>query len=178
MVKRVVISGCSGGGKSSIIRALAAKGYTTFAEPGRHVVQTETACGGTGLPWVDPDHFAKLVVALGTGQWQAGAGLCFYDRSLIDAVTWYERQADPVADEIAALVGQYRYDRTVFLVPPWPETYVQDDERRHGLDAAINEYGALCESYPAKGYTTRIIPRLDIAARADWVIAAIESSQI
>ncbi|MEL6841194.1 MAG: AAA family ATPase, partial [Pseudomonadota bacterium] len=47
MVKRVVISGCSGGGKSSIIGALAAKGYTTFTEPGRQVVQTESASGGT-----------------------------------------------------------------------------------------------------------------------------------
>ena len=87
MVKRIVVSGCSCGGKSSLIAALAARGHRVFEEPGRAVVQAELAQGGTGLPWADATRFAELVIARAIAQWHAASGLCFYDRSLIDAVT-------------------------------------------------------------------------------------------
>ena len=38
-VRLVVISGCSGGGKSALVGELAACGYSAFPEPGRQVVK-------------------------------------------------------------------------------------------------------------------------------------------
>ncbi|MDX8348351.1 AAA family ATPase [Cognatiyoonia sp. IB215446] len=172
--RRIVISGCSSGGKSTLLAALAERGHRVFAEPGRAVVKAETATGGTGLPWVDPKRFADLVITRGIADWQAAEGLCFYDRSLIDAVTWCEGQTEQVPDQVRNLIQSHRYDSPVFLAPPLPEIYVQDDERWHGLDAAIAEYNALRQSYPAKGYDIRILPKTDVAARADWVLAALD----
>ncbi|MDX8351303.1 AAA family ATPase [Cognatiyoonia sp. IB215182] len=172
--RRIVISGCSSGGKSTLLAVLAERGFCVFEEPGRAIVKAETAKGGTGLPWSDPKRFADLVITRGKADWQAAQGLCFYDRSLIDAVTWYEGQTEKVPDQVRNLIRTHRYDSPVFLAPPWPEIYVQDAERRHGLDAAIAEYAALRKSYPAKGYDMRILPKTDVAARADWVLAALD----
>jgi predicted ATPase len=53
----VVISGCSGGGKSTLLSELARRGYPVVEEPGRRIVQDELAGNGAALPWVDPVAF-------------------------------------------------------------------------------------------------------------------------
>jgi len=49
----VVISGCSGGGKSTLLAELGSHGYATVEEPGRRIVKEELKAGGPALPWVD-----------------------------------------------------------------------------------------------------------------------------
>ena len=66
--------------------------------------------------------------------------------------------------------GEWRFNRQVFLTPPWPEIYRQDEERRHGLDAAIAEYERLLRDYPLAGYEVVELPRVPVGERADWVL--------
>ena len=47
----VVISGCSGGGKSALLEELRRQGYPTVEEPGRRIVKEQLLSGGTALPW-------------------------------------------------------------------------------------------------------------------------------
>jgi predicted ATPase len=42
----VVISGCSGGGKSTLLIELGQRGYATVEEPGRRIVKDETLGAG------------------------------------------------------------------------------------------------------------------------------------
>ncbi len=51
---RVVLSGCSGGGKSTLLAELASRGVPTFVEPGREVVRAALAGAGGALPDRDP----------------------------------------------------------------------------------------------------------------------------
>ncbi len=60
----VVISGCSGGGKSTLLDALKDLGYHIVKEPGRRIVAEELACGGSALPWADPVAFARRAIRL------------------------------------------------------------------------------------------------------------------
>jgi predicted ATPase len=46
----VVLSGCSGGGKSTLLIELGRRGYATEEEPGRRVVKEEMLGGGLALP--------------------------------------------------------------------------------------------------------------------------------
>jgi len=68
------------------------------------------------------------------------------------------------------LAQAHRYHRRVFLAPPWPEIYVTDPERRHGFDQAIAEYRRLLVVYPALGYEVIVLPKVNVAARADFVL--------
>jgi predicted ATPase len=171
----VVVSGCSGGGKSALLAELARRGHRVFPEPGRQVVKEETLVGGEALPWVDPRRFAERCIARAAYFFNvadAGQGPVFFDRGVVDAVTALERLG-PVPAACAEAARRYRYGRRVFLVPPWPELFAGDAERQHGFEAAVAEYGALCESYPRHGYDVVVVPRAGVAERADFVAAAL-----
>jgi predicted ATPase len=54
--------------------------------------------------------------------------------------------------------------------PPWPEIYITDTERRHGLGEAVDEYRRLLDVYPSLGYEPIILPKVGVAERADFVL--------
>jgi predicted ATPase len=167
----IVISGCSGGGKSTLLAELGRRGHATVDEPGRRIVQEELRRGGCALPWVDAVAFARRAVAMALADLAAAAGQdgwVFFDRGLVDAAAALEHLTGEPALAIAGIGRAYR--RRVFLTPPWPEIYVADAERRHELDAAVAEYRRLCVVYPALGYEVVVLPRTDVATRADLVL--------
>ncbi|MWB78643.1 AAA family ATPase [Pseudooceanicola sp. 216_PA32_1] len=169
MRRRVVLSGCSGGGKSSLLEELARRGHATCAEAGRDIVTAEEARGGTVLPWLDLPAFVRATLELSVERFDAAApGVTFYDRSFLDAQVWFLSHGGLPGD-CAERIGDRRYDGTVYLVPPWRDIYRIDDARRHGWDAAVAEFEALHRLLPDLGYRTVEVPRLTIGARAEWI---------
>lgn len=168
----IVLSGCSGGGKSTLLEELRRRGHATVDEPGRRIVQEELAMGGSALPWIDLAAFARRAIDLALADraaMQGYDGLVFFDRGLIDAAVAFEASGgEPVLDALAAA---HRYNDRVFLTPPWPDIYAGDAERRHGFDAALEEYARLERAYPRLGYETVILPKVSVAERADFVLA-------
>lgn len=176
MIKSVVISGCSGGGKSTLLAELARRGHATVEEPGRRIVKEELAGQGTALPWVDPVAFARRAMAIALDDRRLAetrAGWTFFDRGLIDAAA--ALQATTGEAVLETLRDRHRYHQTVFLTPPWPEIYVNDPERRHGFEEAVAEYERLTSAYPEIGYEVVVLPKTDIAARADFLLSRLQS---
>ena len=62
MNRFVVISGCSGGGKSTLLAELGRRGHTVIEEPGRRIVIEEMNNGGSALPWVDSRRCNPLII--------------------------------------------------------------------------------------------------------------------
>ncbi len=170
----VIISGCSGGGKSSLIEALGARGHATVPEPGRRIVRNELVTGGTALPWIDMAGFAARAVEMALAD-RAGArrlpGWVFFDRGLIDAAVALEHATGETVT--ARVARKHRYADTVFLAPPWPELYQTDDERRASMAEAIAEYERLALAYPSLGYSLIELPRASVAERADFVLKTL-----
>jgi len=171
----VVISGCSDGGKSTLLVELGRQGHATVEEPGRRIVRQELAVDGGALPWINGAAFARRAIELAIADRRAAAdrpaGWVFFDRGLVDAAAaLHHLTGEPSLDTL----GQaYRYHRRVFLAPPWPEIYVTDAERRHGFDQAIAEYHRLLVVYPSLGYEVIVLPKVDVAARADLVLRTL-----
>jgi predicted ATPase len=173
MDRFVVISGCSGGGKSTLLAELAQRGYATVDEPGRRVVEQELQSGGDALPWLDPAAFARRALELAIADRAAcrAQGWVFFDRSVVDAAAAIEHVTGEIALE--ALGRAYRYNECVFLAPPWPEIYATDGARRHGVAEAIAEYQRLATAYPGLGYEVMTLPKTCVAERADFVLATL-----
>lgn len=174
MNRFVVISGCSGGGKSTLLAELKRRGQAVVEEPGRRIVREETAGDGAALPWVDLAAFARRAVDLALVDREAAASLegwVFFDRGLVDAAAALEHATGEAALE--RLGRAHRYHRQVFLTPPWPEIYVNDPERPHRFEAALAEYERLSAAYATLDYAVTILPKVGVAARADFVLETL-----
>lgn len=174
MNRFVVISGCSGGGKSTLLAELGRRGHDVVEEPGRRIVKEELESGGRALPWVDGTAFARRAVVLALADRAAAEshqGWVFFDRGLVDAAAALQHMTGEPALE--TLARPHPYHRRVFLTLPWPEIYGTDPERRHGLDAAMEEYERLLKAYPALGYEAVVLPKMSVAERADFVLGTL-----
>lgn len=169
--RHVVLSGCSGGGKSTLLAELARRGFETVEEPGRRIVAEELRGDGRALPWVDPGAFARRAVEMATrdrDRMRDGPEWVFFDRGLIDAAVALDHAAGIPA--FHTLEKTNPYHRQVFLTPPWPEIFVEDRERRHGLDEAVAEYERLVAAFEDLGYEGIVLPKTDVQARADFLL--------
>ena len=170
----VIISGCSGGGKSTLLAELSKRGHAVVAEPGRRIVQGELSVNGTALPWVDKIAFARRAVAMSLkdrDSARALKGWVFFDRGLIDAAANLQHLTGEPA--LAGLGQSHRYHQRVFLAPPWPEIYVTDPERRHGLADALAEYSYLLGTYPSLGYEVFLLPKVGVTERTNFVLSRL-----
>jgi predicted ATPase len=167
----VVISGCSGGGKSTLLDELARRDFAVVQEAGRRIVREELETGGRALPWIDLSAFAERALALAasdrdssgeTGSW------VFFDRSLIDAAAALERANGTAASDLLAPFE--RYHPLVFMAPPWPQIFTEDAERRHTLSDAIEEYDRLLPLYLKLGYQVIVLPKVSPSYRAEFVL--------
>ncbi|WLP53293.1 AAA family ATPase [Agrobacterium fabrum] len=173
MNRFIILSGCSGGGKSTLLAELARRGFATVEEPGRRIVIEETRNGGTALPWIDIQAFARRAIAMALEDRRVTPkeGLVFFDRGLIDAASaLHHISGDRFID---TLRDTHRYNSLVFLTPPWPEIYRSDDERKHGFDAAVEEYERLVRDYEGLGYDIVVLPKSAVAERADLILTRI-----
>jgi predicted ATPase len=169
----VILSGCSGGGKSTLLAELARRGYFTVEEPGRRIIAEETVIGGSALPWLDIAAFARraIEIALDDRARAHGPGWTFFDRGLIDAAAALQHvTGEPVLEELGRL---HRYHHRVFLTPPWPEIYGTDEDRRHGFAAAAAEYRRLTDAYSLLDYEIIILPKTAVEDRADFLLTAL-----
>lgn len=177
MNRFVIISGCSGGGKSTLLAELGRRGYLVVEEPGRRIIIEEMRSQGTALPWLDLNAFLQRAVAMALADRAkivAPDDWVFFDRGLIDAAVALEHlTASPI---LKTLGETHRYHPRVFLAPPWPEIYVQDAERRHDLAAASAEYARLLDAYPSLGYTVSLLPKVGVTERADFVLCELARS--
>ncbi|MFO1203200.1 MAG: AAA family ATPase [Tabrizicola sp.] len=172
MPRRILITGCSGGGKSTLLAALAARGHATVPEPGRRIVAGELASGGRALPWVDPLAFTHRALEMARDDLAHATGEpVFFDRGLIDAaVALHVQTGKPVAETLG---GPSPYDDPVFLAPPWPEIYRTDPERRHGQEEAVAEYDRIVDALAGLRHRVLLLPRIPVEARCDYVIGAL-----
>lgn len=172
--KLIVISGCSGGGKSSLLAELGARGHATVEEPGRRVISDTQRADGSALPWIQLESFLSRAFDLALVDRATAErlhGYVFFDRGLIDAAAGLERATG--RSVLSQLDLSHRYHQRVFLTPPWPEIYIRDRDRRHGLDVAVTEYEHLLAVYPSLGYEISILPKTGVDARADFVLQTL-----
>ncbi|MEL6819174.1 MAG: AAA family ATPase [Pseudomonadota bacterium] len=171
-----MISGCSCGGKSTLIDALASSGYAVVPEPGRRIVQGENDPASPLLPWNNMACFAKRALDMAMSDFNQvvrWAGPVFFDRGIVDAAVALKYSTG--APELHGAASLYRYSSMVFVAPPWRDLFFIDGERRHDFSAAVTEYQRLIKAYGLLGYDIVKLPRVSVERRVSFIEEMVHS---
>ena len=171
-----VITGGPGSGKTSLIAAL--DGIHRMPEAGRAIIQEQLAAGGDALPWKSPLAFAEKMLERDIAAWEAARqleGPVIFDRGIPDVVGYLQWSGLPVPSHLVQAAAARRYNRRVFLAPPWPEIFTQDAERKQSWTEAEATCQVMREVYAGLGYELVELPLVPVAERATFVRAAIST---
>jgi predicted ATPase len=137
------------------------------------VVKEQLYIGGDALPWGKVHQFVELTISRSIYHLVTAARrdqLSFFDRGIIDQVSGLEHLGLPTPQHLTAAVGRFRYHERVFMMPPWPEIFSNDEERKHSFEDAHSSYATLLRAYERFGYRIVLVPKLKVSARADFVL--------
>lgn len=173
---RYVVTGGPGGGKTTLLAALAEHGFQNISESARCIIQRRLALGLPPRP--EPVAFAWEVLNADTHKYQhttCHEQAVFFDRSVLDALYMLNAEQALPNDDIAQYVQQYPYHRTVFLLPPWEDIYQQDSERDQGFEQAIEVYQGMKRWYSQWGYDTLDVPCVSLEERVTFLLKSTAS---
>ncbi len=167
-----VITGGPGAGKTTLLLELERRGVLCVGEAARQIIREQVAAKGDALPWANRERYAALMLERSIadfGKYSRAGQATFFDRGIPD-VLCYARLIGLQEDGIRSACEQYRYNRTVFIAPPWEEIYAADSERKQTFAEAIETYQVMSGAYGDCGYELIELPLVGAAERAEFVI--------
>jgi predicted ATPase len=179
MNRRLVVTGGSGGGKSTLLDALAERGYRVAPEAARRLIKERLAAGLSPRP--DPVSFARAILSSDIQQYRAATdhdGITFFDRGVLDALYMLDLESAMSRYEIASLIDAFPYNDTVFLLPPWEAIYGMDSERDQTFEESVAVFEGIKRWYARWGYQTVKVPRVSVEARVSFILDAIGRQSI
>lgn len=162
-----------------MIAALRRKGFRVSEEAGRAIIRQQKSIGSRALPQTDPVLFAEAMRAWelrAHDRARSGPGIVFFDRGLPDVLGYLDLMGLPVDPGLEAEAARLRYNRCVFTAPPWPEIFIQDEERKQTLEEAARTYDAVTQRYKRHGYELIELPRRPVEERVRFVLAEVAAA--
>lgn len=172
--RKYIVTGGPGSGKSTLVGMLEQRGHRCYPEVSRELIRQESQRPDGVMPWNDLEAFARLAfteMLLQHDNVEETGGPCFFDRGLPDIFGYLRRSSLDIPEEYLEAHAKCSYERTVFILPPWEEIYINDSERPQSFDESTQLYNALREVYESLGYLLIEVPKLPLPARCDFVLA-------
>lgn len=174
--KRIVISGGPATGKTTLINHLLSKGYSCEGEISRQIILEAQAQGIDQLFLTDPLLFSQKLLEGRFLQYKnaatSTAALLFYDRGMPDVTAYMDYIGSRYPHEFANTILHNRYD-LIFLLPPWKEIHVTDNERYESFEQAVRIYKYLKKGYLQFGYQVIEVPFGTVEERTTFLLNTI-----
>ncbi len=172
---RIVITGGGGSGKSSLIEYFIRQGYCAIREAAREQIRISLEQNSRVLPWGDILEFSRRVQAQMIQDYHLfpEADFCFYDRCLLDVLSYLYLDGRDIYAELALDIDNHSYYNKVFILPPWQEIFVQDNERTETFEETVKAFEVIRQTYQDHGYEVVEIPKGTIQERADFILSQI-----
>jgi predicted ATPase len=176
-MSRIIITGGPGVGKTTLLLALQARGYTIVGDSARTIIQDRLRRGLSPRP--NADEFTHETLRMDIEhfvQHAATPGHVFFDRSVLDSLCSLDRLTPLNERELRMWLSKYQYYPKVFLLPPWREIYVNDTERDHTFEHAEWVNSITQEWYRRCRYQLIEAPKVSVAERCTYVLQALANS--
>jgi predicted ATPase len=175
----IIISGGPGGGKTTLIDALAMLGHGRSIEAGRFIIRAQAAIGGMGVHFGDQALFAELMLMHEIRSYEearAVPGLVFFDRGIPELLGYLPMVGRPLPAHFRRAAELYCYNRTVFVTPPWREIFANDGERKQDWAEAVRSYEFCVKTYREQAYDVVDLPRAGVRERVRFVLERVGSA--
>lgn len=175
--RKIVITGGPGTGKSSIIRRLEAQGHECLHEISRQVTLEAQKQGISQLFLEQPLLFSEKLLEGRIVQHKEAdmlpASTIFIDRGLPDVLAYMDYFKTSYPPRFQEACKNHSYDK-VFLLPPWEEIYISDNERYESFRESLRISRFLKQAYKTFGYDPIEVPKEPIEHRTDFILSHLD----
>jgi predicted ATPase len=176
-MRKYIITGGPGSGKTNVLEALKEMNYHCSDEVSRRLIIREVEKRSNCLPWNNLNCFAEKVLEKMVSAYEATPAdqLTFYDRGVPDIIAYLKVAGLPVPDNYYKTLQENPYHKTVFILPPWQEIYITDSERWQTYQEAEELYWGIADTYKSLGFDLIEIPKFAVKHRANYIINYINN---
>jgi predicted ATPase len=178
-MKRYILTGTPGSGKTTIISALAAQGHSVVMEAATDVIAQEIAYGVLE-PWRDPGFIDKIIALQARRQIESARRSCevqFHDRSAVCTYALSDYLGFPpsltLLKEMARVEEEGIYQRRVFFIENLGFIEPSEARKISFMDALAFER-VHRETYQRFGYECVSIGPNPVAERVQLILLALK----
>ncbi len=176
-----VITGGPGVGKTTLLKELQKRGYTVIPEIARDLIKEHQKVNGEALPWKNKNLYKNLMFEYSISSFRQTTksmnkeNPVFFDRGFLDAICYTELIQSEISEQMQFYAENWRYNKTVFILPPWQAIYETDNERKQDWDEVILTHEKMIGTYKKYGYQVIEVLKIDVEKRADFVLNNIDA---
>lgn len=177
MQTKIVITGGPGTGKSTVIEELAKRNFMCMPEVSREITLNARKNGTEQLFLTNPLLFSELLLEGRVNQYieaeKKNCDIVFFDRGIPDVHSYMNYLGVDYPKTYVNSSKFYHYNY-IFLMAPWEEIYITDNERYENFEQALAIHNHLEKTYIALNYTIIEVPAGTIEERANFILNAIK----
>lgn len=179
-MKRYILTGTPGAGKTTILRAMQRQGYAVVDEAATAIIAREQR-RGFSEPWRQPGFIEKIVRLQRKRQLDAvnaPDGLQFYDRSPMCTYALCQHLGYPpspaLMSELERIKREHIYQRQVFFIDHL-EFCVPTAARRISFEESLKFEAIHLEVYATFGYECILVAAQPLLDRVSAIIAQVQT---
>ncbi|MCT4317825.1 AAA family ATPase [Elizabethkingia anophelis] len=177
-IKLFVITGGPGVGKTTLLNELEKQGNSIVPEEARKIIQEQVKINGKGLPWENKVYYAQLMMEASIQTYlrivsHSSFKITFFDRGILDTICYMNMENLQVSEEMNTLASIHKYNRKIFILPPWDEIYETDNERKQTWEEAVYTFDKMKQTYLEFGYDLIEVPKGNVDYRCEFVMKHI-----
>ncbi len=155
-----MITGGPGSGKTTLINSLKKSGFCVFSELARQMIQDGGKAPILSLQTKNDGLFFKEILLKRIRQHQAASEktISFFDRGIPDSLAFLNFMGLEKPSILSKAIDKYRYNTTVFLLPPWEEIYKNDAVRQESFKESEILFKLIKEAYLESDYLIEELP--------------------
>lgn len=177
MQKKIVITGGPGTGKSTVIDELHKRKFACMFEISRDVTVQAQQKGIDQLFLTKPLLFSELLIKGRINQYLEASknknNFIFFDRGIPDVHAYMNYISIDYPETYVENSYRYRYD-FIFLMPPWEEIYITDNERYENFEQALAIHNHLERTYKQLNYPIFEVPKGTVNERIAFILNCIK----
>ena len=101
-------------------------------------------------------------------------GIVFFDRGIPDVLAYMDCFDQTYDVDFENACKSHPYD-AVFIMPPWEDIHISDNERFESYEESILVHECLFNCYTRFGYEVHVVPKMSVDKRVDYILDNINN---